>query len=48
VKKTLEIIQISNNIFFEVIIEKNDETDQIIDHLKNEPIESRFEELVIR
>jgi hypothetical protein len=44
VKETLKIIEISNNIFFEMIIEKENETDQIIDHLENESIESRFEE----
>jgi hypothetical protein len=41
VKETLEIIEISNNIFFEVIIEE-DEDDQMIDHLEDESIESRF------
>ncbi len=45
VKETLKIIEISNNIFFEVIIEKENEIDQIIDHLKDESIEFRFEEL---
>jgi hypothetical protein len=43
VKETLKVIKISNNIFFEVIIEKNDEIDQTIDHLENKSIESRFE-----
>jgi hypothetical protein len=43
VKNTLEIIEISNNIFFEVIIEK-DENNLSIDHLENKSIESRFEE----
>jgi hypothetical protein len=38
VKDTLEILKISNNIFFEMIIEKNDEIDQMIDHLENESI----------
>jgi hypothetical protein len=42
VKNTLEILEVSNNIFFEVIIEKNNEIDQMIDHLKDELIESRF------
>ncbi len=42
VKKTLKIIKVSNNIFFEIVIEKDDETDQMIDHLKDESIESRF------
>jgi hypothetical protein len=42
VKDTLEILKISDNIFFEMIIEKDDEIDQMIDHLKNESIESRF------
>jgi hypothetical protein len=42
VKDTLEILEISNNIFFEMIIEKDDETDQVIDHLEDESIESRF------
>jgi hypothetical protein len=42
VKETLEVIKISDNIFFEVIIEKDDETDQMIDHLEDESIESRF------
>jgi hypothetical protein len=43
VKETLEIIEISDNIFFEMIIEEN-ENDLSIDHLKDESIESRFEE----
>jgi hypothetical protein len=42
VKNTLEILEVSNNIFFEMIIEKDDEIDQMIDHLKNESIESWF------
>ncbi len=42
-KETLEIIEISENIFFEMIIEKNDEVDQMINHLKDESIELRFE-----
>jgi hypothetical protein len=41
VKETLEIIEISNNIFFEMIIEE-DENDLSIDHLKDESIEHRF------
>jgi hypothetical protein len=41
VKKTLETIEISNNIFFEVIIEE-DENDLSIDHLEDKSIESRF------
>ncbi len=41
VKETLEIIEISNNIFFEMIIDE-DENDLSIDHLKDESIESRF------
>ncbi len=41
-KNTLKILKISNNIFFEMIIEKNDEIDQMIDHLKDESIQSRF------
>jgi hypothetical protein len=45
VKETLKIIEISDNIFFEVIIEKENETDQMIDHLKDESIELRFEKL---
>jgi hypothetical protein len=44
VKETLEVIEISDNIFFEMIIEKENETDQIIDHLEDESIELRFEE----
>jgi hypothetical protein len=45
VKETLKIIKNLNNIFFEMIIEKENEIDQMIDHLKDESIESRFEEL---
>jgi hypothetical protein len=41
VKETLEIIEISDNIFFEMIIEE-DENDQMIDHLEDEPTEPRF------
>jgi hypothetical protein len=44
VKNTLKVIEISNNIFFKVIIEKKNEVDQMIDHLEDESIESRFEE----
>jgi hypothetical protein len=40
VKETLEILEVSDNIFFEMIIE--DEDDLSIDHLKDESIESRF------
>jgi hypothetical protein len=43
VKNTLEILEISDNIFFEMIIEKDDEINQMIDYLKNESIEFRFE-----
>jgi hypothetical protein len=44
VKETLKVIKISDNIFFEMIIEKENEIDEMIDHLENESIESRFEE----
>ncbi len=44
VKNTLKVIKILDNIFFEMIIEKENETDQMIDHLKDESIELRFEE----
>jgi hypothetical protein len=44
VKETLKIIEISNNIFFEMIIEEN-ENDLSIDHLEDESIESRFVKL---
>jgi hypothetical protein len=44
VKETLKVIEISDNIFFEMIIEKDDESNQTIDHQENESIESRFEE----
>ncbi len=44
VMNTLKVIEISNNIFFEVIIEKENEIDQMIDHSKDESIEFRFEE----
>jgi hypothetical protein len=46
VKKTLKVIKISDNIFFEMIIEKENEIDQMIDHLKDESIEFRFKELI--
>ncbi len=32
VRNTLKVIEISNNIFFEMIIEKDDEINQMIDH----------------
>jgi hypothetical protein len=44
VKETLKVIKISDNICFEMIIKKENEIDQMIDHLKNESIELRFEE----
>jgi hypothetical protein len=43
VKETLEIIEISDNIFFEVIIDE-DEDDLPIDHLEDGPAELRFVE----
>jgi hypothetical protein len=46
VKETLKVIEISNNIFFEMIIEKENEDDLSIDHLEDESIESRLEEEV--
>jgi hypothetical protein len=42
VKDTLKILEVSDNIFFEMIIENENEVDQMIDHLKNESIEFRF------
>jgi hypothetical protein len=45
VKNTLKVIEISNNIFFEMIIEKKNKADQMIDRLEDESIELRFEEL---
>ncbi len=42
VKNTLKILEVSNNIFFEMIIEKDDEINQMIDHLKDESIKLRF------
>ncbi len=44
VKKMLDILEVSNDIFFEMIIE--DENDLSIDHLKNESMKSRFEESI--
>jgi hypothetical protein len=44
VKNMLKVIEISDNIFFEMIIEKENEADQMIDHLEDESIEFRFEE----
>jgi hypothetical protein len=44
VKNTLEVIEISNYIFFEMIIEKENKIDQMINHLEDESIESWFEE----
>jgi hypothetical protein len=41
VKETLEILKVSDNTFFEMIIEE-DENDLSIDHLKDESIELRF------
>jgi hypothetical protein len=43
VKNTLKVIEISDNIFFEMII-KEDENDLSIDYLENESMKSRFEE----
>jgi hypothetical protein len=40
----LDILEVSNDIFFEMIIE--DENDLSIDHLKNESMKSRFEESI--
>jgi hypothetical protein len=42
VKKTLKILKVSDNIFFKMIIE--DENDLSIDHLENELIEFRFDD----
>ncbi len=42
VRNTLEILKALNNIFFEMIIKKNNEINQMINHLKNELIKFRF------
>ncbi len=39
VKNTLKILKVSNNIFFEVIIQKKIDHDEYINHLKDESIE---------
>jgi hypothetical protein len=46
VKETLKILNVSDNIFFEIIVE--DENDFSIDHLKNKSIESRLEKSLIK
>jgi hypothetical protein len=46
VKNTLEILKISNNIFFKMIIEKKNEMNRMINHLKNESTKSRFVKLI--
>jgi hypothetical protein len=40
VKDIVKVLKISNNIFFEVMIQKKDDRDEYVDHIENESIET--------
>ncbi len=44
-KDTVKILKISNNIFFEIMIQKKDDRDKYVDHLKNESVEKETGQL---
>ncbi len=43
VKDTVKILKISNNIFFEVMIQKKDDHDEYVDHLEDESIKKEID-----
>ncbi len=44
VKNTVKVLKISNNIFFEVMIQKKDDRDEYFDHLKDESVEEEADQ----
>ncbi len=44
VKDTVKILKVSNNIFFEVMIQKKDDRDEYFDHLKDESVEEEADQ----
>jgi hypothetical protein len=45
IKNIMKILKISNNIFFEIVIPKKNDRDEYVDHLKNESVEKKADQL---
>ncbi len=43
-KDIVKVLRVSNNIFFEVVIQKKNNRDEYVDHLKNESIEKEIDQ----
>ncbi len=44
-KDTVKVLKVSNNIFFEVVIQKKNDRDEYIDHLKDESVNEKTDQL---
>ncbi len=44
VKNIVKVLKVSNNIFFEVMIQKKNDCDEYVDHLKNESVEEEADQ----
>jgi hypothetical protein len=44
-KNTVKILKVLNNIFFEIMIQKKNNRDEYVDHLKNESIKKEVDQL---
>jgi hypothetical protein len=44
VKDTVKVLKVSNNIFFEVVIQKKNDRDEYVDHLENESVEKKIDQ----
>ncbi len=42
-KNTVKVLKISNNIFFEIVIQKKNDRDEYVNHIKNESIEKKVD-----
>ncbi len=43
-KDTVKVLKVSNNIFFEVMIQKKNDRDEYVDHLKDESVEKEADQ----
>ncbi len=44
-KNTVKVLKVSNNIFFEVMIQKKNDRDEYVDHLEDESVEKKVDQL---
>ncbi len=43
-KNIVKVLKISNNIFFEVVIQKKNDRDEYVNHLKNESVKKEVDQ----